>query len=142
MTIARFAVHITIGAASILMSGCAGFGVHRIDIQQGNLVTTEQLAKVKTGMSKLDVRTTLGTPLLQDVFNGNRWDYYFSLDQGTKYGPFGRDKQGFKVTIMFENDKVAKIDGKGSEIEILTGGGEKRQLPNTLPPGAPPPKEK
>jgi hypothetical protein len=42
---------------------------------------------------------------------------------------------------MFENDKVAKIDGKGSEIEILTGGGEKRQLPNTLPPGAPP-KEK
>ena len=54
--------------AVMLVSGCAGFGVHRIDIQQGNLVTQEQLAKVKSGMSRLDVRNALGTPLLQDVF--------------------------------------------------------------------------
>ena len=116
--------------------------MHRIDIQQGNLVTQEQLAKVKPGMSRLDVKNALGTPLLQDVFNGNRWDYFFSLEQSTKYGPFGRDKQQYKVTILFDNDKVAKIEGQGSAIEILTGGGERRQLPNTLPPGAPSPKEK
>lgn len=141
MRATRFAASIAAGILCILLSGCAGFGVHRIDIQQGNLVTQEQLAKVKPGMSRLDVRTALGTPLLQDVFNGNRWDYFFSLDQGTKYGPFGRDKQEYKVTILFENDKVARIDGKASAIEILTGGGDKRQLPNTLPPGAPPPKQ-
>ena len=58
----------------LALNGCAGFGVHRIDIQQGNLVTQEQLGKVKTGMSRLDVRNILGTPLLQDVFHGNRWD--------------------------------------------------------------------
>ena len=141
MRVARFVTHIAIGVIAGLLSGCAGFGVHRIDIQQGNLVTEEQLAKVKPGMSRLDVRTALGTPLLQDVFNGNRWDYYFSLDQSTSYGPFGRDKQQFKVTIMFENEKVARIDGKASTIEILTGGGEKRKLPDSLPPGAPPPKQ-
>ena len=141
MRVARFVTHIAIGVLAGLLSGCAGFGVHRIDIQQGNLVTEEQLAKVKPGMSRLDVRTALGTPLLQDVFNGNRWDYYFSLDQSTSYGPFGRDKQQFKVTILFENEKVAKIDGKASAIEILTGGGEKRKLPDSLPPGAPPPKQ-
>ena len=141
MRVARFITHIAIGVIAGLLSGCAGFGVHRIDIQQGNLVTEEQLAKVKPGMSRLDVRTALGTPLLQDVFNGNRWDYYFSLDQSTSYGPFGRDKQQFKVTILFENEKVAKIDGKASAIEILTGGGEKRKLPDSLPPGAPPPKQ-
>lgn len=125
----------------LLVAGCAGFGVHRIDIQQGNLVTEAQLEKVKPGMTRLDVRNALGTPLLQDVFNGNRWDYFFSLDQSTKYGPFGRDTQQYKVTILFDKDKVAKIEGKASVIEILTGGGEKRQLPNTLPPGAPPPKQ-
>ncbi|MEQ1518979.1 MAG: outer membrane protein assembly factor BamE [Usitatibacteraceae bacterium] len=125
----------------MLLSGCAGFGVHRIDIQQGNLVTQDQLAKVKPGMSRLDVRNLLGTPLLQDAFNANRWDYFFSLDQSTKYGPFGREKQEYKVTIKFVSDKVATIEGKASAIEILTGGGEKRQLPNTLPPGAPPPKQ-
>ena len=141
MRVTRFAFSLAVAIVPALIAGCAGFGVHRIDIQQGNLVTQEQVAKIKPGMSRLDVRTALGTPLLQDVFNGNRWDYYFSLDQSTKYGPFGRDKQQYKVTIMFDNDKVAKIDGQASAIEILTGGGEKRQLPKALPPGAPPPKQ-
>ena len=141
MQISRFVAHCVAGISVMLISGCAGFGVHRIDIQQGNLVTQEQLAKVKPGMSRLDVRTALGTPLLQDVFNGNRWDYYFSLDQSTSYGPFGRDKQEYKVSILFENDKVSRIDGTASAIEILTGGGERRKLPDSLPPGAPPPKQ-
>lgn len=132
-------------SASILvfgLSACAGYGVHKIDIQQGNLVTQEQLSKVKTGMNKVDVKNILGTPLLQDVFNGNRWDYIFSDDRGTKLGPFGRDVQKFKVTILFVSDGVSKIEGEASPIEILTGGGEKRVVPNTLPPGAPTPPPK
>lgn len=123
-----------------LLAGCAGFGVHRIDIQQGNLITEEQLSRVKPGMSRNDVRNALGTPLLQDVFHANRWDYYFSNEQGTKYGPFGRETQKYQVTILFENEKVARIEGKASPVEILTGGGDRRTLPNTVPPGAPPPK--
>lgn len=132
-------------SASMLVCGlsaCAGYGVHKIDIQQGNLVTQEQLSKVKTGMNKVDVKNILGTPLLQDVFNGNRWDYIFSDDRGTKLGPFGRDVQKFKVTILFVSDGVSKIEGEASPIEILTGGGEKRVVPNTLPPGAPTPPPK
>ena len=132
---------LAIAACSGLLAGCAGFGVHRIDIQQGNLVTQEQLAKVSPGMSRNDVRNALGTPLLQDVFHANRWDYYFTNDQGTKYGPFGREKQKYHVTILFENEKVSRIDGQASPVEILTGGGDRRALPNTLPPGAPSPKQ-
>lgn len=130
-----------VATCSGLLGGCAGFGVHRIDIQQGNLVTQEQLAKVSPGMSRNDVRNALGTPLLQDVFHANRWDYYFTNDQGTKYGPFGREKQKYHVTILFENEKVSRIDGQASPVEILTGGGDRRALPNTLPPGAPSPKQ-
>lgn len=125
---------------SLALSACAGFGVHKIDIQQGNLVTQEQMGKVKTGMSRQDVKNLLGTPLLQDVFNANRWDYFFSDERG-KYGPFGRDTQKFKVTVMFADDKVAKIEGNASPTEIFTGGGEKRVVPTTLPPGAPEPRK-
>lgn len=124
-----------------MLAGCAGFGVHRIDIQQGNLVTQEAVSKVKPGMSRLDVRNLLGTPLLQDVFHGNRWDYYFTNDMSTKYGPFGREQQKYHVSVFFENEKVARIDGTASPVEILTGGGERRTLPNAVPPGAPPKKE-
>jgi outer membrane protein assembly factor BamE len=133
-----------IAAVALLgaLAGCAGFGVHRIDIQQGNLVTQEQMAKVKPGMSRLDVRNVLGTPLLQDVFHGNRWDYYFSNEMATKYGPFGRETQKYQVSVFFENEKVARVEGVASPVEVLTGGGERRALPNTLPPGAPPPPQK
>ena len=124
------------------LSACAGYGVHKIDIQQGNLVTQEQLAKVKTGMNRVDVKNILGTPLLQDVFNGNRWDYAFSDDRGTKLGPFGRDVQKFRVTIVFASDVVSKIEGEASPVEILTGGGDKRVVPKTTPPGAPTPPPK
>ncbi len=120
------------------LAGCAGFGVYKIDIQQGNLITQEQLGKVKPGMSRLDVRNLLGTPLVQDVFNANRWDYYFSNEQG-KYGPFGRETMKYQATVYFENEKVSKVVGTAAEKEIFLGGGEQRRLPNTSPPGAPPP---
>lgn len=120
------------------LTGCAGYGVHRIDLQQGNLITQEQFAKVKTGMSRLEVRNILGTPLLQDTFNPNRWDYFFSDDRNNRSGPFGREKQRFAAVIFFDKEKVARISGEASPVEILTGGGERRRTPDATPPGAPP----
>jgi outer membrane protein assembly factor BamE len=125
---------------SAALAACAGYGVHKIDIQQGNLITEEQLAKVKEGMSRADVKTALGTPLLADVFHSNRWDFYYSDDRGTRFGPFGRERQKFHVTIRFADDKVSKIEGVASPVEIMTGGGDRRRSPDATPPGAPPPK--
>ena len=122
------------------LSACSNFGVYRLDVQQGNLVTQDQVAKVKPGMSRLDVRNLLGTPLLQDAFNGNRWDYIYTEDRNTdkKLNPFGRIQQQFKVTVIFDGEKVARVDGVASAVEILTGGGERRKTPDATPPGAPP----
>ena len=122
------------------LSACSNFGVYRLDVQQGNLVTQDQVAKVKPGMSRLDVRNLLGTPLLQDAFSGNRWDYIYTEDRNTekKLNPFGRIQQQFKVTIIFDGEKVARVDGVASAVEILTGGGERRKTPDATPPGAPP----
>lgn len=131
---------ILILVTALLLSACAKFGVYRLDVQQGNLVTQEQLAKVKPGMSRIDVRNLLGTPLLQDAFKADRWDYFFSDDRnsGSKLNPFGRDSQQFKVAISFVQDKVTRIDGEASPVEILTGGGDRRKTPNMVPPNAPP----
>jgi len=137
----RLFSYATVVASMVLLAGCGGFGVHRIDIQQGNLITQDQLDRVKPGMSRNDVKNALGTPLLQDVFHANRWDYYFTNDQATSYGPFGREKQKYQVTILFENEKVARIDGQASPVEILTGGGDRRVTPKAAPPGAPAPKQ-
>lgn len=91
-------------ALSLALAGC-GSVVHRIDIQQGNLVAPETFARLKPGMTRTEVRTLLGTPLLTDVFHANRWDYYFRLEQR------GRLVEQNRFSVFFENEKVVRIDG-------------------------------
>jgi len=89
-------------AATLILAGC----VYKIDIQQGNYVTQDVAAKLKTGMTKSEVRLLLGTPLLVDPFHSNRWDYYFSNTTGRKAQPSSR------LSIFFENDKVVNFVGE------------------------------
>ena len=87
--------------AAALAAGC----VHKIDIQQGNVVVKEQLAKVKPGMTKAEVRNFLGTPLLADAFHANRWDYWFYNAKK------GKELERNRITILFADDKVTGIEG-------------------------------
>jgi outer membrane protein assembly factor BamE len=81
------------------------FEAHRYDLPQGNYVTEAMMTKIKVGMSKLQVRRALGSPLLTDVFKPNRWNYVFSLRH-----PNGRVDLR-KVVILFnDQDKVASVD--------------------------------
>lgn len=88
----------------LAIAGCARI-VHRIDIQQGNLVAPETFAKLKPGMTKSDVRMLLGTPLLTDVFHANRWDYYFRNEKR------GQLVEQNKFTVHFESEKVVRVEG-------------------------------
>jgi len=53
--------------------------VYKIDIQQGNEITSEMLMTLKPGMTKPQVRFILGTPLIQDTFHSERWDYVYIM---------------------------------------------------------------
>lgn len=88
-------------AACILLAGC----VYRIDVQQGNYVTQDAVARLKVGMTKAEVRQALGTPLLVDIFHADRWDYYFSHVKG------GKREDGKRFSVFFEADKVASFTG-------------------------------
>jgi outer membrane protein assembly factor BamE len=57
-------------------------GVYKIDVAQGNIVTQDLLDKLESGMSQNQVKYLLGAPLIEDTFNENRWDYYYSLKRG------------------------------------------------------------
>ena len=92
-------------AALLLAATACGPLVYRIDVQQGNYVTHDTVARLKTGMSKAEVRQLLGTPLLADVFHANRWDYFFSNVKGRK----AEDRTRF--TVVFKDDKVVEFTG-------------------------------
>ncbi len=88
-------------AAAIWLSGC----VYRPTIQQGNLLQLDEIEQVKVGMTRSQVRYVLGTPMVSDPFEPDRWDYVYTLQRG-------RDKRIDRAhfVVLFEADKVVKVD--------------------------------
>ena len=78
---------------------------YRVDVRQGNWVTQEMVAQLKTGQTKDQVRFILGTPLLTDIFHADRWDYVYRLQPGR-----GEVEQR-RVTVFFSEGKLARITG-------------------------------
>lgn len=99
--------------ASIVLWGC-GLTTHKIDIQQGNYVDQEMLAKLKPEMTRSQVRFLLGTPLVADVFHPDRWDYVFLAGQA---GDVNRKR---RITVIFSGDKLERIEGDITPGENLT----------------------
>ncbi|HYC45499.1 MAG TPA: outer membrane protein assembly factor BamE [Burkholderiales bacterium] len=96
---------------ALLGAGCSyvpmlGLSPHRVDIQQGNYVTQEMVAKLEPGMTKNQVRFALGTPLITDPFHPDRWDYVFVQQRQ------GQVTQKRRVVVVFENDRLARIEGE------------------------------
>ena len=92
----------------LTLSACSGLsfpGVYRIDVEQGNVVTQEMVDQLKPGMTTRQVRFILGTPLLKDSFNNDRWDYIYSIKNGDEL----RDES--RLTVYFANDKLTHFSG-------------------------------
>ena len=66
-----------------LSSAC----VYRINIQQGNFLDQAAVDQVKAGMTRSQVRYLLGTPMVADSFNKERWDYIYYLKKGRTATP-------------------------------------------------------
>ena len=82
------------------------FSPYRPDIQQGNFVSQEMMAQLKVGMTKDQVKFLLGTPLMADVFHGDRWDYPFRLAKGNG------ELTTSAVVVYFDKDgKVERFEG-------------------------------
>ena len=88
---------------TFLLASC-GLKPYKMDIHQGNLITAEMRDKLKLGMSKQQVRFVLGTPLINDAFHGNRWDYVYRYEHGGKVV----EKQS--LTLNFVDEKLQLID--------------------------------
>jgi len=90
------------------LSGCGvvGFpGVYKINVEQGNIVTQEMVDQLKPGMSRRQVRFILGTPLIEDSFNQNRWDYSYI----TRNGRTVIAEQ--QLTVFFDGELLTRFTG-------------------------------
>ena len=86
--------------ALLLASGC----VYQAALSQGNLLDQEDVDQIEVGMTRGQIRFLLGTPMIDDPFHENRWDYVYYLR-------IGRDKAIFKrwVSVYFEGENVSEV---------------------------------
>ncbi len=96
---------------TLLGPGC--IRPYKVDIQQGNVIDAEQIAQLNTGMTRREVQYILGTPLVEDPFHANRWDYFYSLKEGRS-----KKRQQQIITVVFESDQLVRIEGVPETTEV------------------------
>jgi outer membrane protein assembly factor BamE len=104
-------------AALMFMPALPGC-VYRMNIQQGNYLEKTTLDQLQVGMTRSQVRYLLGTPMVPDAFDNDRWDYLYYLRKGRLKKPEQRN-----VTVFFQDDKVAKVDrhdGSAASVDTVT----------------------
>jgi outer membrane protein assembly factor BamE (lipoprotein component of BamABCDE complex) len=106
----------------LLLTSC--IKTYKHDVQQGNILDQERLARLELGMSKSDVQTLLGTSLLQDSFHPDRWDYFYSIRKARK-----KETEKKLLTLYFKDEKLDQIvgtvtstdeSGEGSQTKTVT----------------------
>jgi len=107
-------------ALAAIGSGC----VYRINIQQGNFLDQAAVDQIKAGMTRSQVRYLLGTPMVADTFNKERWDYIYYLKKGRS-----RHVDSRRVTVFFDGDKVARLD-KPTDAEAAAQDASAAQIKN------------
>ena len=122
--------------ATLLLAGCSNIPIlpmltpYKIDVQQGNYVTQDMIAKLKPGMSRSQVRFALGTPLVVDPFRNDSWDYVYMLLKG------GEIAEQRTVTVLFNGDQMDRIVGDvvaGTNITKPDGGEAASTVPAAVP---------
>ena len=92
-----------------LLTGCGAkvpvIKPFKMDIQQGNVVTSKMLLQLKPGMTKSQVKFIMGTPLIVDSFHTNRWDYFYQMRQA------GKIKEQRRVILEFDKDLLTRVRG-------------------------------
>lgn len=99
------------------ISACS-MQVYKLNVQQGNIVTQDMLEKLEPGMSKRQVAYVMGSPVLQDTFTEDRWDYIYRSER--------REDQVKQYHIAIHFDKSGNYShyegelGEEVEVEALT----------------------
>ena len=92
----------------LTLGGCSSLvfpGVYRINVPQGNVINEEMVAKLKPGMTRRQVRFIMGTPLIEDTFNNNRWDYVYTVRRAREV------IDQAKISLVFAGDRLVSYSG-------------------------------
>jgi outer membrane protein assembly factor BamE len=104
---------------ALAASGC----VYRMDIQQGNFLKEDDVAKLKVGMTRSQVRFLLGTPMVADSFKPDRWDYVYYVKPGKGRRQISRRH----VVVYFAGDQVDRMERPDGDAAAAAAAAQKKK---------------
>ena len=115
-THARMTARVMLAVLAAALGACSSFDqgtrsladaitLYKPEVVQGNFVSKEQVAALQPGMTRLQVRDILGTPLVTSLFHADRWEYVFTLKRP------GEEVQTRKLTVFFKGDALERSEG-------------------------------
>ena len=90
------------------LTACETFrfpGVHRITIQQGNVITQQMIDKLRPGMTRSQVRFVLGNAVVDHPLEQDRWDYIYTVDVP------GKLSLKRVLSLYFIEDRLSYFEG-------------------------------
>jgi outer membrane protein assembly factor BamE len=111
----------------VASAGC----VYRMPIQQGNFLDQKAIDQLQVGMTRSQVRFLLGTPMVPDAFDRDRWDYLYYLEVRRLGAPERR-----LLTVHFEEDKVARVEKHNIPDSAAASAPAAAQVAPPAPPGS------
>ena len=91
---------------TLLMAGCAFPGVYKINVQQGNILTSEELTALSKGMSRNQVHSVLGTPLMVNPVDLSQEYYVYTFQRG------GGDVEEQRVIVHSQDDRFSHYESR------------------------------
>jgi outer membrane protein assembly factor BamE len=92
---------LALAGALLLSSGC----IYHMPIIQGNFLDEGQVAQLEPGMTRSQVMFLIGTPMVPNGFNTDRWDYYYYVKVKRLSKPDTK-----RLTVWFKDDKVDHVE--------------------------------
>jgi outer membrane protein assembly factor BamE len=97
------------------LAGCNLPRVHKVTVQQGNVITQEMIDKLKPGMTRSQVAFVMGEPIFRNSFDDDRWDYVYTLEVPGYY------QEEKKVSLYFDRDVLAYFTGDYAPSKATAG---------------------
>jgi len=82
---------------------------YKADVVQGNYISENMILRLKKGQTKKQVMNILGTPLVVDPFNPNRWDYVFDINKNESI------QENRIFFVKFVDEKLSSWEGDSVE---------------------------
>ena len=79
--------------------------VHKVAVQQGNILNQSMIDKLKPGMTRTQVAYVMGRPVMINTFDPDRWDYVFTIEVP------GQFNESTRMSLFFENDVLTHFSG-------------------------------